>query len=230
MEADFQNATLDEAIEMALFAATIGKRHCIPGRVVSFDSDEQTIVAEPMISGEDNDGNRVPLPPVADVPLFQLGGGEFVITLNPKVGDPCLLLVADRAIDAWFETGENRVPADFRQHDLSDCFALVGFRPKTMAIASWMSGVTIRKVDGTYFINIADNGNITMKSPKVTVDAPETVFTGNVTINKATTFKGNVDGSAVTATFKDATIASISYRGHRHKENGDGGGITDGPQ
>lgn len=230
MEADFNNASLDDSIEMALFAAMIGKRHCLPGRVVSFDKDSQTIVAEPMISSEDNDGNRVPLPPVADVPLFQLGGGNFVITLNPKEGDPCLLLVSDRAIDSWFETGENRVPADFRQNDLSDCLAFVGFRPKPMAITKWMTGLTIRMVDGSYYINMDDSGNVTVKSPKFTVDAPESVFTGNVTINKVTTFNGNVNGINITANFKDATIAGISYRGHRHKENGDGGGITDGPQ
>lgn len=213
MEADFNNASLDDTIEMALFAALIGKRHCLPGRVASFDSVSQTIVAEPMISAETEDGQRVPLPPVADVPLFQLGGGSFVITLEPKAGDPCLLLVSDRAIDAWYETGENRAPADFRQNDLSDCFALVGFRPKPLAITSWMEGVTIRKVDGSQFININNAGKVSIKATSVDLLDTPTLTAPNTS-----------------ATFKEATIGGIKFGTHKHKENGDGGGITDGPQ
>lgn len=236
MDADYSNATLDSAIEMAMFAAFVGKRHCLPGKVVSFDSDTQTIIAEPMICAEGDDGSKIPLPPVADVPVFQLGGGEFIITTNPAAGDPCLLLVADRAIDDWFETNESRVPADFRQNDLSDCLALVGFRTKPLAIQSWMPGITIRKVDGSYYINIADDGKVTVKALSLLVDSENSEFTGNVKIDKdlyvqgGTTFIGNVNGGGATATFKDATIAGITYSGHRHKENGDGGGVTDAPQ
>lgn len=236
MEADFNNATLDDAIEMALFAAMIGKRHCVPARVASFDSVTQTVIAEPMISAEGNDGQRVPLPPVADVPILQLGGGEFVITFNPVVGDPCLLLVSDRCIDGWFETGENRIPSDFRQNDLSDCLAIVGFRPKPMAIKNWMSGCTIRKVDGSYYINLADNGNVTVKALKLLVDSENSEFTGNVKIGKTlyvtggTTFIGDVNGANAIARFKDAVIANITYSGHRHGGVETGGGTSAGPQ
>ncbi|MFJ1118015.1 Gp138 family membrane-puncturing spike protein, partial [Bacillus thuringiensis] len=67
-----------------------------------------------MVSAENEDGSMRQLPPAADVPLFQLGGGDFVITLEPKKGDPCLLLVADRCIDVWYELAENAIPGDFR--------------------------------------------------------------------------------------------------------------------
>ena len=236
MDSDFNNATLDDTIEQALFAAMIGKRHCVPGRVASFDKDTQTIVAEPMICAEGQNGQRVPLPPVADVPILQLGGGDFVLTFNPVLGDPCLLLVSDRCIDAWYETGENRIPADFRQNDLSDCLAIVGFRPKPMAIKNWMEGVTIRKVDGSYYINIANNGNVTVKALKLLVDAENSEFTGNVKIDKTlyvqggTTFIGDVNGSNAIARFKDAVIANITYSGHRHGGVQTGSGSSAGPQ
>lgn len=236
MEADFQNASLDDAIEMALFAATIGKRHCVPARVASFDKVTQTIIAEPMISAENEDGERVPLPPVADVPILQLGGDDFVLTFNPVAGDPCLLLVSDRCIDAWYETGENRIPADFRQNDLSDCLAIVGFRPKPMAIKNWMEGVTLRKVDGSYYVNIDKAGNVNIKALKLNVIAENSEFSGNVKIGKTlyvtggTTFIGDVNGSTAIARFKDAVIANITYSGHRHGGVETGGGTSAGPQ
>lgn len=236
MEADFNNATLDDAIEMALFAAFIGKRHVVPARVASFDSVTQTIIAEPMISAESQDGKRVPLPPVADVPILQLGGDDFVLTFNPTVGDPCLLLVSDRCIDGWYETGENRIPADFRQNDLSDSLAIVGFRPKPMAIQNCMEGVTLRKVDGSYYINIDKAGNVNVKALKLNVIAENSEFSGNVKIGKTlyvtggTTFIGDVNGSNAIARFKDAVIANITYSGHRHGGVQTGSGTSAGPQ
>lgn len=210
---DFKTATLDEALEAALFAAAIGKRHCLPGRVMSFDKDTQTITAEPMISAERPDGSMLRLPPIADAPLFQLGGGLFVITVEPKENDPCLLLVADRCIDNWYETAENNVPGDFRQNDLSDCFVLVGFRPRPMKITNWMEGITIRKVDGSHYININNSGKVSVKATELDLTSTPTLTAPNTS-----------------ATFKEATIGGIKFGTHKHKENGDGGGITDGPQ
>ena len=46
--------------------------------------------------------------------------------VNP--GDACLVIFADRDIDAWFESGEAEVPPSGRMHNLSDGFAFVGFR------------------------------------------------------------------------------------------------------
>lgn len=236
MQADFNNATLDQAIDDALFAALVGKRHVVPARVASFDVDTQTIIAEPMICLEDKDGNPIEISPVADVPILQLGGGDYVITFNPRAGDSCLLLVSDRCIDDWYETNEKRVPGDFRQNELSDSLAIVGFRTKPQAIKNILAGVTIRTVDGSNYINI-NNGTITLKSvTKVLLDTPtvettKAMIVGTTLLVKGgSTFQGDVNGSSANATFKDATIANIKYSGHKHKENGEGGGITDGPQ
>ncbi|MFJ1118000.1 hypothetical protein, partial [Bacillus thuringiensis] len=97
--------------------------------------------------------------------------------------------------------------------DLSDCFCLVGFRPKPLKITNWMEGVTIRKVDGSHYININNAGKVSIKATAVdlldtpTLNAPNTV-----------------------AKFKEVDIGGVKMSKHRHQENGDGGGITNGPQ
>lgn len=228
MEADYQNATLDQAIDDAIFSALLGKRHVVPARVSSFDVDTQTIIAEPMIAIEDNDGNPIEISPVADVPILQLGGGDFVITFNPVAGDPCLLLVSDRCIDDWHETNEKRIPADFRQNEISDSLAIVGFRTKPQAIKNILPGVTIRTIDGTDYVNL-NNGTLTLKTAtKVLIDTPNAEFTGNVQIDKnlhvvgGTTFDGDVDGGSAKATFSDATIAGHAIGSHVHTNGNDG--------
>ena len=132
--------------------------HCaLPGKVVSFDADSQTAVIQPAVIREverqgrfsrSRDGTArsnstflqpssatgggwrnalVPLPLLRDVPVF------MPVPFEVHEGDACLLVFADRDIDAWFETGEAEVPSSGRMHSLSDGFAFVGFRTRRNA-------------------------------------------------------------------------------------------------
>ena len=110
--------------------------HCaLPGTVVSFDEDTQTAVIQPAVrhrlassraerSGAEGSPSSVSLPLLRDVPVFM----PVPFEVNP--GDACLVVFADRDIDAWFETGEAEVPPSGRMHSLSDGFAFVGFRTR----------------------------------------------------------------------------------------------------
>ena len=113
--------------------------HCaLPGTVVSFDEESQTAVIQPAVIREVerqgrfsrstacNYENRpfVPLPLLRDVPVF------MPVPIEVHEGDACLVIFADRDIDAWFETGEAEVPPSGRMHSLSDGFAFVGFRTR----------------------------------------------------------------------------------------------------
>ena len=113
--------------------------HCaLPGIVVSFDAELQTAVIRPAVIREVerqgrfsrstacNYENRpfVPLPLLRDVPVF------MPVPFEVQEGDACLVIFADRDIDAWFESGEAEVPPSSRMHSLSDGFAFVGFRTR----------------------------------------------------------------------------------------------------
>lgn len=77
-----------------------------------------------------------PYPQVANVMVFTLQGGGASVGADPAVGDPCLLLVADRNLDAWRQNGGQQAPLSDRAHHLSDCFALVGFNPLSAPLVS----------------------------------------------------------------------------------------------
>ena len=95
--------------------------HCaLPGKVVSFDADSQTVVIQPAV----RTGSDVDLPLLRDVPVF------MPVPIEVHEGDACLVIFADRDIDAWFESGEAEVPPSSRMHSLSDGFAFVGFRTR----------------------------------------------------------------------------------------------------
>ena len=108
------NETLTPAEVNALKKEIFASLHCaLPGIVVSFDEDSQTAVIRPAVKG---------MPLLRDVPVF------MPVSFDVSEGDFCLLVFADRDIDAWLESGDPEEPASGRMHSLSDGFAFVGFR------------------------------------------------------------------------------------------------------
>lgn len=98
----------------------------IPCEVVSYNADEQTIKAQPLIRGWDEKGK----PPIlVDVPVFFPGNYSFNIT----AGDECLVVFADSCIDGWFQNGGVSRPLIARKHDFSDGFAFIGFKSRKNA-------------------------------------------------------------------------------------------------
>ena len=113
-----------DALKKDIFASL----HCaLPGIVESYDPATQTASIRPALRSRVG-GDVVQLPLLTDVPVFLPGSERNNWTVSP--GDFCLLIFADACIDGWFETGSATLPPSGRQHDLSDAFAFVGFKPK----------------------------------------------------------------------------------------------------
>ncbi len=91
-------------------------RCALPGNVESFDEASRTAVIRPAVRG---------MPLLRDVPVFM----PWRFDVFP--GDPCLVIFADRDIDAWYDTGGAEDPPSGRTHSLSDGSAFVGFRTRT---------------------------------------------------------------------------------------------------
>lgn len=119
----------------------------LPAIIISFDADKRTVSAQPTIQRVFSDGEGKAgvnnLPPCVDVPVvFPMGGG-YELTFPINKGDECLLIFAERCIDSWFDSGQPSQPADFRQHDLSDAFAIVGVRSLANKQPVWTGGTEL---------------------------------------------------------------------------------------
>ena len=91
-----------------------------PGRILKYDPERRT--AEIQITLRNWHTNEAPV--VTDVPVFFPG----IFTYNVSAGDECLVIFADACIDGWYQNGTVASPLLARKHDLSDGFAIVGFR------------------------------------------------------------------------------------------------------
>ena len=106
--------------------------HCaLPGIVEGFDPERQTADVRPAVKAR----SGVELPLLRDVPVFFPGTKNHGITWRVQPGDECLVVLADRAVDGWFASGEAAEANSGRLHSLSDGFAFVGFRSAPGALA-----------------------------------------------------------------------------------------------
>ena len=88
----------------AMMREVLSSMHCaLPGNVISFDKDTQTAVIRPAVKG---------MPLLRDVPVF------MPVPFDVSPGDACLMIFADRDIDAWLESGEEEEPIYKQYHVL----------------------------------------------------------------------------------------------------------------
>lgn len=189
---------------------------CMPGIIASFDPVTQTASVQPAIKRIFTEKGALNLPVCVDVPVAFPGGGDFFLTFPVKVGDECILLFSERAIDNWHASGGTQTPAEYRLHDLSDGLAIVGLNSQPHKIGNFNPtdtelrnrDRTVRvtmKPDGTVeTVNSAGNwvlsaaGKFTINAPAgFEVNAPTSVINSpNITLNGNTTYIGNLSGQA----------------------------------
>lgn len=116
----------------------------IPAKVISFDSETQTMTVQPLIYEAYSDGINTKPPEIDDVPVVFYGGGGGVMTFPVKQGNEVLLAFSQRDIDKWWNTGEEAVPSTQHYHDYNDGIALLGLTSKLNSVNASTSDVQIR--------------------------------------------------------------------------------------
>lgn len=209
----------------------------------------------PMVTQTDAEGNSIPPVTIPHLPYFRYQHGTAAIICDPKVGDLGLAVFAQQ--DCSRLTGDTtpQAPGTFRCFDMSDGFYVGGFWgqvPKTFihiedegtihVVAPkqyHLESPTVIVDCETVTVNAKDSATVvtqtaTVKaSSSLTVDSPQSTFTGNVSIQKNLTVTGHISGSSgmsisggtggATATFQgsikvsdDVTASGISLKSHTH--------------
>ena len=184
-------STLASNIKQGIDARLKDLHTSIPGIIESFDAEKQLATIQPALKrifitqdGEKEILTPSDLPILINVPIIFPRGGGFSLTLPVKKGDECLLVFCERSIDNWHKTGGVQVPGAKRFHSLSDATAFVGLSSLANKIPNYDDTNTqLKSDDGKVEITLLTDGTISIKAEtKVTVDAPDAEFTGNVKI------------------------------------------------
>lgn len=136
-------------------------------------------------------------------------GGGCTLTFPIAEGDECLVIFASRCIDAWWTAGGVQVQSEFRMHDLSDGFAIVGPFSQATKISGWStSAVQLRSNDGEAYLQL----NPTSHEIDIVTPANWAANVGgNTTINVSGNASINAQNVAVNASASaSVTAPSIS--------------------
>ena len=116
-------------------------------QVVSYDGATNLAALQPCIMGirlDDTDSPNKQLPQVADIPVYQFGSGDVMVTQGPAVGSYGLYVVSDRNVKNWILRGGVVPPAGVGRFDLSNGFFLSGLFP---TIADGSNGLISPAID-----------------------------------------------------------------------------------
>lgn len=131
---------------------------CLPGIIQRYNASANTVDVQPAIQRTFTDGVQN-FPILEGVPVHFPGGGGFTVTFPIVPGDECLLIFSERCINYWHLTGELRPGENYRLHDPSDAFALVGIRSQPRALASIQTdGMELRNDSRSTYIKLTDSG------------------------------------------------------------------------
>lgn len=211
----------------------------LPGTIQSFNRSLDTCTVQLGINGrvKQTDGTylSIQMPVIADVPVLWIGGGGVTFVFDVSKGDECLVHFSARCIDAWWTQGflagstgtgadgrsvnSANDPPEFRMHNLSDGFALVGVRSKPRALTIDPGVARIRTDDDSGYVEF----NPTAKTLKM-------VWSGGLTMNGVTVDSsgnivttGNISGATVTGSTQvvaGSGGSAVHLTTHTHPGNG----------
>jgi len=209
----------NEVLERRFEKWAVRMRVACPGIIQSFDSTKQTVTVKlairEMVSLEGKPYEHLDVPILQDVPIYMPRAGNFVLTMPVTVGDECLVVFGDNCIDSWWESGSVSNQLDYRRHDLSDGFAIIGpwSQPKKVSGYSTNSAV-LRNLNNDSYIEVKDNDINIVTPTKVTITAGSEVEVNAPTVDVNAT---DVTIDATTATVNAPTVqvtgASVTLSG-----------------
>lgn len=211
--------------EVALREAFDGLRAgiwtALPGIIQSFSASAMTCEVQPTIKVpvRQIDGTivTVALPLLVDCPVQFPSGGNCTLTFPVGPGDECLVVFASRCIDSWWQSGGVQEQAELRMHDLSDGFALLGFRSKPRALSGISTtAAQLRTDDGQAYVEV----NAATHAIKIQTTAPVSVTSSASASVTAPSISLGATGQTLLA-FVTSAFQTL-FNGHTHTSAGAG--------
>lgn len=194
----------------------------LPCIVTKFDPEKMTVSAQPAINGSyrtvEGTMASIQMPVLLDCPVLWQGGGGVTLTFPIKPGNECLVILASRCIDGWYARGAVCDPPEFRMHNLSDGFALVGVRSLPHAFEVDTVNAALTTDDGSTYFKLKPG------SKTITITAPGGINLNGVTIDSS----GNIGTTGTVTANTDVVGGGKSLKTHTHGGVQTGSG-TSGP-
>lgn len=196
-----------------------GVDNMLPAKVISYDRTKNRATVQPLIMLIATNDETISRATLASVPVYQIGGGGFILNFNLKSGDLGWIKASDRDISLFLQSYKNSKPNSIRKHNFSDSVFFPDVMKGYAINAEDAENAVLQNLDGSVRVAIWSN-KVKITSPLVEIDAPTTHITGAVQIDGAVTTNSTI------VSVGDITGNSISLNNHVHPQGADSAGNT----
>lgn len=195
---------LSELIKRTIIQTMRQLRVSMPCEVVRYNSKRQMVdvrIVQPEI---DLAGNNIPMPVITNIPVSFVRCGNSHITHPINKGDTGFIIFADRDISSWVETNNTSVVDSARTHSMQDSYFIPGIvgggknaNPNDVEIKYNNTTIHLRKngdvdINTPSKVNVNASSEVNVTTNKLTVNAPNSYFNGNVFVSQLLTTGGFV--------------------------------------
>lgn len=157
-------ASLPDAIQSHINNYKTQMFTSLPAKVISYDSEEQTITAQPVMNEPYKDGEVSEFSEIDHIPVIFTGAGGGVLTFPIQVGDEVLLTFSSRNFDTWWDTSATQeLSSTQRYNDITDAVAIIGLTSKNNSVQA-----------NTEDVELKYNGNTILLKKDGTIEAVTT--------------------------------------------------------
>lgn len=209
------NPSVDPANEdslLGLMKVVIGKAiqemdNVLPATIIAYDRVTNRAQVQPQIRIVNTNGQSISRAQIASVPVYQYGGGGFLLNFPLKPGSLGWIIACDRDISQFLQSYSQASPNTYRKKNFSDSFFLPDIMTGYTIASEDSENAVLQNLDGTVKISLGVNSikifspTITLNSENLIIDSTSSVSITSpaITINSsgeiiATTPKFAVDG------------------------------------
>lgn len=191
----------------------------IPAVVLEYNRNDNMVRVQPAANIKNPDGTYTERYPLW-IPVWNYGGGGFVINFPLKQGDNGFIVADDYDTSAYWDSKSIYNPTTIGMHKYEYGFFLPDVRPSSEVSISSSDAqkLVIQTLDGSAKITLSPDGEAEIVAPsKTTITTPLAEFSGDIKVNGQATIVG------------DANIGNISFNNHVHGGVESGGSNTSTP-
>jgi len=148
----------------------------LPAQVIAYNAGPPAQVqVKPLIKIITTTGETLSRPVIADLPVFQLGGGGFLINFPLQPGDLGWIVANDRDISLFLQSYEESPPNTFRKKSFSDALFIPNVLTNYTIAGEDSANMVLQNLEGTVKLSLGTS--------QIKIQAPTIILDGNITIN-----------------------------------------------
>ena len=130
----------------------------LPAKVISYDRQTNRATVQPMIMVVTTSDTTVKRAPIASVPVYQIGGGGFMLNFNLTPGDLGWIKASDRDISLFMRSFDHAAPNTLRKQSFSDGVFFPDIMTGYSIAGEDAQNAVLQNKDGSVKISLSQSG------------------------------------------------------------------------